>query len=229
MKIKQELLSLADPIYRDFEARLIPSIDKTRIIGVRTPALRALAKRIFKTEEAKAFISDLPHEYYEEYNLHAFLIEEIRDFSECRARVLELLPYVDNWATCDSLSPRVFFKDECRAELLKLAYELLDSRHVYGIRYGIVILMKHFLGEKFREDQLLRVAAVRSDDYYVKMAVAWYFASALTKQYDSTLRVIQNKVLDPFTHNKAISKARDSLAIEQEKKNELKKYIIRRL
>ncbi len=218
--IKNFLLSSADPEYKTFQAALIPTVDPKRIIGVRVPDLRTLAKRIRGTDEARAFLAELPHTYYDEDNLHAFLIEQIRGFDDCVMLIERFLPYVDNWATCDSMSPKALSAAPDR--LLKKIEEWIASSHVYTVRYGIVTLMKHFLDERFSGDILSLVAGIQSEDYYVRMAVAWFFATALAKQYASTIPYLENSVLDKWTHNKAIQKAQESLRLDKKQKEYLK-------
>ena len=217
---QEQLFVLQDLGYRDFHAKLVPNLDKEKIIGVRTPALRKFAKEFAKDEHAAQFLSVLPHEYYEENNLHAFLIAEIKDFDECAAAVSRFLPYVDNWATCDVLSPKAFAKN--KAKLLPLIDEWMGSHDVYAVRFGIEMLMTHFLDADFKPEYLSKVAAVKSDEYYINMMAAWYFATALAKQYPAALPLFEEKRLDPWVHNKAIQKAVESFRITDEHKAYLK-------
>ncbi len=225
--IKDKLFLLQDLKYRDFISSLIPTIDKKRIIGIRQNAeFKKLAKKIWKdsNEEALLFLKDLPHYYYEENNLHALLIEQGKDFDEVMNLTEEFLPYIDNWATCDSFSPKVFGKN-----LSKLYPKILDwinSDKPYVIRYGIGMLMRYYLDELFDLKMLDLVINISSDHYYVNMMRAWYFATALVKQYDSTVKVIENKCIDTWTHNKAIQKAIESRRITVEQKKHLKKLKI---
>lgn len=209
--VRERLFAMRDLGYRDFHAKLVPNLSKEKIIGVRTPALRKFAKEFAKDERAALFLSVLPHEFYEENNLHAFLIAEIRDFDECAGEISRFLPYVDNWATCDSLSPRVFAEN--RARLLPLIDEWLRSRDTYAVRFGIEMLMNHFLEEDFRLEYLAKVATVKSGEYYINMAAAWYFATALAKRYEETLPLFEEKRLDAWVHNKAIQKASESFRV----------------
>lgn len=209
--VRERLFAMRDLGYRDFHAKLVPNLSKEKIIGVRTPALRKFAKEFAKDERAALFLSVLPHEFYEENNLHAFLIAEIRDFDECAGEISRFLPYVDNWATCDSLSPRVFAEN--RARLLPLIDEWLRSRDTYAVRFGIEMLMNHFLEEDFSPECLEKVASVKSGEYYINMAAAWYFATALAKRYEETLPLFEEKRLDPWVHNKAIQKAAESFRV----------------
>lgn len=213
--IRKRLFEMQDLKYRDFQAKLMPTIDKNTIIGVRTPALRQFAKEL-KKEGTENFLDSLPHEYYEENNLHGFVISEIKDYGEAVRRMNEFLPYIDNWATCDSTSPKVFKKH--KAELLREIDRWLASDRVYTIRFGVEMLMSHFLDEDFNVEYAEKVAKVKNEDYYVKMMVAWYFATALAKQYDSIIPYIENRVLEPWTHNKTIQKAIESYRISDEQK-----------
>ena len=169
--VRERLFAMRDLGYRDFHAKLVPSMDKEKIIGVRTPALRKFAREFAKSPLAAEFLAALPHEYYEENNLHGFIIAGIRDFDECAGEISRFLPYVDNWATCDSLSPRVFAEN--RARLLPLIDEWLRSRDTYAVRFGIEMLMNHFLDEDFKPEYLAKVATVKSGEYYINMAAAW--------------------------------------------------------
>lgn len=214
-EIKKRLFEMQDLGYRDFQAKLMPNIDKDVIIGVRTPLLRQFAKEL-KKEGAEDFLNSLPHAYYEENNLHGFIVSEIKDYGEAVRRMDEFLPYVDNWATCDSTSPKVFKKH--KAELLREIDRWLASDKVYTIRFGIEMLMSHYLDEDFKPEYLDKVSAVSHEDYYVKMMAAWFFATALAKQYDATLPYIEKQVLEPWTHNKSIQKAVESYRITDDQK-----------
>jgi len=214
------LFEFQDAEYRDFQKKLIP-YTKYQMIGIRTPQLRALAKDLAKNkEEAQAFINQLPHQYFDENQLHAFLISLTKDFDTCVGQVNSFLPYVDNWATCDQMSPKVFAKN--KDKLISHIDSWIGSREAYTIRFGIGMLLQHYLDEDFRQEYLEKVAAVRSEEYYVKMMVAWYFATALTKQYDSAVRYIENNRLDAWTHNKTIQKAVESYRISTQEKEYLK-------
>ena len=219
-KLINRLFEIQDLKYRDFSHSLMPTVDKEKVIGVRTPALRKLAKELSKDERSKNFMSSLPHVYYEENNLHAFLIEQIKDFDTAISEIDRFLPYVDNWATCDCMSPKAFKKDLDR--LLTKIDQWLSSSHTYTVRYGICTLMRYYLDSRFTPDLLKKVAEIRSDEYYVKMMIAWYFATALAKQYDATLPYIYEKKLDKWTHNKAIQKAIESYRVTDEHKAYLK-------
>lgn len=219
-EIKNELFKMQDVAYRDFNSKLIPTLDKSLFIGVRTPELRKYAKQLAKREDIEEFLHLLPHKYFDENQLHAFIVSEIKDFKSCVVKVNEFLPYIDNWATCDQLSPKVFKKHH--KELIAYIKEWLESDKVYTVRFGIGMLMEHFLDEDFDISYLETVSNIRSDEYYVNMMIAWYFATALAKQYESVIPFIENNSLDIWTHNKAIQKAVESLRISDEKKEFLK-------
>ena len=218
--LKEKLLSLEDIPYREFHSKLMPEIEKERIIGIRIPVLRSLAKEIAGTDTASDFLGTLPHYYYEENNLHAFLIESISDYPLCVEAVNGFLPFVDNWATCDSLRPKVFAKH--KDELLKQIDIWLNSEHVFTVRFAIEMLMIHFLDEDFSPDFPEKIAAVRRDEYYVEMMVAWYFATALAKQYEAILPYLEDRKLSPSVHAKTIRKAVESYRISDEQKAYLK-------
>ena len=219
-EIRTRLFAKQDLPYRDFQAKLIPNLDPETMIGVRTPALRAMAKEYIHREEIGEFLKELPHRYFDENQLHAFLLGEIRDFRLCLDALRRFLPYVDNWATCDQMSPKVFRKH--RQELLPAVREWLGSDLTYTLRFGIGMLMEHFLDGDFDPEYLEIVAAVRSDEYYVKMMIAWYFATALAKQCEAVLPYLEQHRLDAWTHNKTIQKALESYRISPERKEELK-------
>lgn len=219
-EIQELLFSLQDTKYRDFHSKLMPTIDYETIIGVRTPDLRKQVKTLVKREDIGEFMEALPHDYYEENNLHAFLIEQMKDYDECLEHLERFLPYVDNWATCDAMTPKVFKKH--KEELLEKIQGWLVSDHTYTIRFGIEMLMKFYLDEDFDEKYLDWVAAVRSEEYYVNMMIAWYFATALAKQYDASLPYIKENRLADWTHNKTIQKAVESYRITSEQKTYLK-------
>lgn len=225
--ITDGLFALKDENYRRFHAKLIPDIPIDNIIGVRTPVLRKYAKEVAKLPEANIFLESLPHSYYEENNLHGALLSLLypKDIIAFMEQLERFLPYVDNWATCDMLSPKIFKKH------LPYVYERvqkwLQSDAVYTIRFGIVTLLGFYLDNAFEPEMLQLVANVRSEEYYVNMVVAWYFSMALVKQYDATLPYIQNRVLEPWTHNKSIQKAIESRRIPQETKAYLRGLKIR--
>lgn len=215
-EIQQRLFAMQDSEYREFISKLNPAIEKENIIGIRTPLLRALAKELNKTPEAEAFLRELPHRYYEENNLHAFLIEKIKDYDSCIHELERFLPYVDNWATCDSMSPKVYGKhlDELE-ERIKV---WLKSDKTYIVRYGIEMLMSWYLDEHFDPKYLEMVSSVRSEEYYINMMIAWYFATALAKQYDAAIPYLENRKLSDWCHKKTIQKAIESYRITDEQK-----------
>ncbi len=219
-EIQERLFELKDEKYRDFNASLIPTVDKSIVIGVRVPALRKLAKDLKGSAQAAQFMAALPHHYHEENLLQALLINEIKDFGGCMEALELFLPFVDNWAVCDMLGPKALAKD--RERLMGAILLWLKSEHPYTQRFGICMLMSHFLDENFREEYLELVAGVRSEEYYVRMMQAWYFATALAKQYDSAVKYIEGRRLESWTHNKSIQKARESFRVSDEHKKYLK-------
>lgn len=219
-EIVAELFRLQDKKYAAFQAKLIPTAEADRIIGVRTPELRALAKKLFKDEDTASFLTLLPHRYFEENQLHAFVISLEKDFGKCIAEVETFLPFIDNWATCDQLSPKAFKKEP--EKLLSYICTWIKSDKVYTVRFAIGMLMQHFLDERFDPKYADMVAAVRSKEYYINMMIAWFFATALAKQYDSILPYMEGKKLDDWTHNKAIQKSVESYRITAEQKAYLK-------
>ena len=218
--IQTRLFELKDEEYKKFHSALIPNIDADLIIGVRTPALKKLAQELKGTEEAKEFLNALPHKYYEENNLHAFLIASECDFEKCLSEVESFLPFIDNWATCDGLSPKVFAKEP--KKLGEAILRWLNSEHTYTIRYGIVSLMRWYLKENFKKDHFDLVKSSTNDEYYVKMASAWYFATAMAFRYDETVKLLTENRLDKWTHNKTIQKAVESNRITLAQKQYLK-------
>lgn len=224
-EIQQRLFDAQDLKYRDFQRSLLPTVPPENIIGVRTPQLRAMAKALSRQPEAAEFRSLLPHRYYEENNLHAYLIEGIRDYDQVIGELERFLPYVDNWATCDTMSPGVFkrhlpqLREQCR--------QWLDSQHTYTVRFGIGMLMRYFLDEAFAPEYLEWVAGVQSQEYYIRMMVAWYFATALAKQYDAALPYLTEYRLERWTHNKAIQKALESYRITPEQKQFLRGWKVK--
>ena len=215
------LFANQDIKYRDFQAPLFPNLDKETMIGVRTPTLKRLAKELFNTETANSFISSLPHRYFDENQLHAFLISLIKDYQTCLNEVNRFLPYVDNWGTCDQLNPRVFAKH--KDELLKEIKKWLNSKDTYTIRFAIRMLMSFYLDEAFKNEYLDMVASIKSEEYYINMMVAWYFATALAKQYESAINYIKDNKLSTWVHNKTIQKAVESYRINDEQKSFLRK------
>ena len=224
-QIRQSLFELKDEKYKTFSAKLIPNIDPDLIIGIRVPTLRALAKKLKDDKNINQFLSALPHKYLEENSLHAYLIAEIKDFDLCINEINKFLPYIDNWATCDTLTPKCFAKN-----LDKLFNQItlwLKSNQTYTIRFAIEMLMTHYLDKNFNPKHLKLVADVKSSEYYVNMMIAWYFATALAKQYDSTIKYIENGILNKWTHNKTIQKAIESYRITPEQKEYLRSLKIK--
>ncbi len=220
-EIREILFEMRDIEYKEFHYKLIPTVAKETIIGVRTPMLRKYAKQVAKEPDIEEFLRALPHKYYEENNIHAFIIETIKDFDKCMEELEKFLPYIDNWATCDMCVPKTLVKD--KATLMEHIKKWLNSNKPYVVRYGVNMLMKFYLDEDFKEEYLDMVAGIDLEEYYVKMVVAWYFATALAKQYDTAIKYIENKKLKPWTHNKTIQKARESYRITKEQKEYLKK------
>ncbi len=221
--IQRMLWAMHDRDYRIFQCKLMPTVDPETVIGVRTPALRALAKKLIKEGSAEAFWRDLPHRYYEENNLHAFLIELIADYAVCIRELQRFLPYVDNWATCDMMRPRCFGKN--KTALVPEIVRWLDSPHPYTVRFGIEMLMVHFLDDDFAPCYLRQVANIRSEHYYVNMMIAWYFATALAKQYKAALLYLTGACLSPWVHQKTIQKAMESRRVTDEHKRELQSLL----
>lgn len=225
-EIRSELFNMCDLKYREMQKKIIPGIDPDSIIGVRTPQLRAYAKKLSGRDDISEFLNDLPHRYFDENQLHAFIISGIKDFDRCMDEVSAFLPYVDNWATCDQMSPKVFRKN--RAALLDAVHTWIDSGDTYSVRFAVGMLMEHFLNEDFDLVYPKIVADIRSDEYYINMMIAWYFATALAKQYDAVLPFIEEKRLDVWTHNKAIQKSVESYRITDEQKEYLKSLRIKK-
>lgn len=218
--IREYLISLQDKKHAEFSSKLMPTVAPETVLGIKTPILKEFAVKIKWTDEAEDFLSDLPHKYFEENNLHAFLIERERDFDRCIELIESFLPYIDNWATCDSMKPKALKKEP--EKLLKYINKWIKSKDIYAVRYGINLLMSFYLDENFDEDYLMIVANVRSNEYYINMMRAWYFATALAKRYKETLTYIENNRLDTWTHNKTIQKAIESLRISREQKEYLR-------
>ena len=220
IEIEQRLFELCDEGYRDFQSKLIPTVEPEHIIGVRTPVLRTLAKEISRREDKRGFLDALPHKYFDENQLHAFVISLEKDYNACIALVEDFLPFVDNWATCDQMSPKVFKKH--KSELIINIRRLLKSDKTYTVRFAVGMLMEHFLDDDFLPEYPEAVASIRSDEYYINMMIAWYFATALAKQYDSVIGYIEQNRLDKWTHNKTIQKCVESYRISAEHKTYLK-------
>ncbi len=219
-EIRENLFRLKDAEYRAFQMKLLPTVKPETVIGVRTPELRKIAREVVSREDLPAFLEGLPHLYFDENQLHAFVLSEMKDYDRCITALEQFLPYVDNWATCDQLSPKAFKKKP--EQLLPYIRKWLKSKHTYTVRLAIGMLMQHFLDEHFDPAYLKQVAAVRSQEYYINMMVAWYFATALAKQYDAALPYIEQKKLPAWTHNKTIQKAVESYRITDGQKTYLR-------
>ena len=219
-EIQRRLFELQDEKYRLFQAKLMPGVALERIIGVRTPELRKLAKELAKRADIEEFLQDLPHQYYDENNLHGFIISECKDYEKTVKYVDDILPYVDNWATCDLLSPKVFKKN--RKQLEGEALRWLSSDKTYTVRFGIGMIMSHYLEEDYDSIWLERVALIRSEEYYINMMIAWFFATALAKQWEDTVKYLEQQRLDTWVHKKTIQKAVESYRITEEQKTYLR-------
>ena len=220
MEIQKELFSLQDKEYMKFLSKLTPNVSEDTIIGVRIPEIRKLAKKLVKNNEYEDFLKELPHKYYDENLLHGAIISENKDFENCIELLNSFLPFVDNWAVCDTISPKIFKKH--KKELIEKIKEWSQSDKTYTCRFGVEMLMTHFLDEDFKKEYLEMVANIHSEEYYVKMVVAWFFATALAKQWDYAVIYLENNRLDVWVHNKTIQKARESLKILEDKKGYLK-------
>ncbi len=224
--IENILFESSDIKHQKFEAKLIPNVDINTIIGVKTPVLRKLAREIYKSPDIEDFLDDLPHKYLEEYTLHGAVISLFKDYEKTVRYVKKLLPYIDNWATCDMLSPKIFAKH--KDKLINEIPNFINSKETYTVRFGIEMLMSHFLDEDFNPRYLDMVAEIKSDEYYVTMMIAWFFATALAKQWESTVVFIENKKLDVTVHNKTIQKAVESYRITDKQKQYLRSLKIKR-
>ena len=221
-KLQKQLFELQDLKYRDFHSKLMPETDKETVIGIRTPVLRKFAKEFAGTSEAEAFLRQLPHRYYEENNLHMMLITGIKDYEKCMEEIQRFLPCIDNWATCDYPAPKCFARH--KDQVLEEAKRWISSGETYVIRYGIGMLMRLFLDEDFSSEYLEMTAAVQSQEYYVNMMIAWYFATALAKQWDATVPYIEQHKLSDWVHRKTVQKAVESYRITPEQKKYLKGF-----
>ncbi len=219
-EITEKLRELSDEEYRLFQLKLMPGVTEDRVLGVRTPLLRKFAKELAKDPDIEIFLQDIPHRYYDENNLHGFIISECKNYEKSVEYVDAILPYVDNWATCDLLSPKAFKKN--RDMLIMDIDRWLASNETYTVRFGIEMLMSHFLDEDFRPEYLEKLTAIQSEEYYVNMMLAWFFATALAKQWDDTISYIEEKRLSVWVHNKTIQKAIESYRITDEQKAYLK-------
>lgn len=224
-ELQEQLFEMQDLGYREFHSKLMPTVDKEKIIGIRTPQLRKFAKEFAESEEKEIFLNSLPHRYYEEDNLHGFLLEMEKDYDTLVEKVENFLPYVDNWATCDMVRPKIVKRH--LPELFEHVKEWLKSEHTYTVRYGVGMLLSFYLDEEFSKNHLEMVAKIRSEEYYVNMMIAWYFATALAKQWDETIVYIENCKLDKWVHNKTIQKAIESYRITKEQKEYLRTWRIR--
>ena len=220
MTLYDRLTKVRDEAYRDFQVKLVPNIPPETVIGVRTPDMRAIAKELSKSPDRDAFLGSLPHPYYEENLIHFFVLAQIRDFDECVSAVEAFLPYVDCWPVSDQATPKAFRKN--RQRLLPYLKQWIASEHVYTARFGLRMLMNEFLDADFKEEYLALAASNHGDDYYLKMMVAWYFATALAKQYDAAIPYLENHVLDEWVHKKAIQKAVESFRVTDAHKVYLK-------
>lgn len=220
INVVDELFKLQDLGYRDFNSKLIPNIDKETIIGVRVPILRKFAKEFIKTNQVDDFINELPHKYYEEYFLHGQILCSIKDYDKLIYETEKFLPYIDNWAICDSFSPKLYKKYP--KETLAKIKVWLNSKNTYTVRHAIVVLMNNYLDEEFSEDLLDLVSRVKREEYYINMAIAWYYSFAIIKQYDSAVKIIESGKLDKFVHNKSIQKSIESRRVSDERKAYIK-------
>ena len=219
-EVYDKLILNKDDTYKEFQAKLVPNIPKESIIGVRTPELRELAKEIYNSDYKEAFLNEIPHKYYEENILHMFVISLYKDFDECINELDKFLPYVDCWPVSDQASPKIFKKNHDK--LIKIVKRWIKTPHIYTIRFAIRMLMNEYLDKDFDPKYLSIVANIKGDDYYLKMMIAWYFATALAKKYDETIPYFENHLLDDWVHKKAISKAIESFRVTSEHKEYLK-------
>lgn len=225
MNLREQLFANQDIPYRDFNKKLIPTVPEEKMIGVRTPVLKKLAKEFSKTPQAEAFLKELPHTYYEENNVHGFIISQFKSFEKTKESLDSFLPYVDNWATCDLISPKAF--KNCPEPLLPAIKEWIASARTYTVRFAVGMLMKFYLGENFKEEYAHMVASISSDEYYINMMNAWFFATALAKNYDSVIPFLENHLLSAWVHNKTIQKACESFRITPEQKEYLRSLKIK--
>lgn len=221
MKIQEELFKLQDISYKEFHSKLIPTIDKNTIIGIRIPLLRSYAMKIKHTKEADKFLNTLPHTYYDENVLHALLLSEMTDYETFIKSIQAFLPYIDNWAVCDVLKPKSIKKH--KQIFIDEIKSWISSKYTYTIRFGVVMLMTYYLDENYQKNYLSYPLQVKSDEYYVNMAISWFYATALAKHYDEVVKILKDKKLSVWVHNKTIQKAIESYRITKEQKEELKK------
>ncbi len=220
MDLEARFNEVKDNKYKEFQAKLVPNINPDSILGIRTPDMRKIAKDLFESNDYDSFLSELPHKYYEENLIHFFVISMIKDFDKCIEEVERFLPYVDCWPVSDQATPKSFRRNHDK--LLPYIKKWLKSKHIYTVRFGIRMLMNEYLGDDFKEDYLNLVASVKGDDYYLKMMVAWYFATALAKRYDETIPYFENHKLSEWVHKKAIQKAIESYRVSDEHKKYLR-------
>lgn len=227
MDILEKLFELQDLKYKDFNQKLILNIDKDKIIGIKVPVLRKFAKDFYKNnlEKVYSFMNELPHFYMEENNLHLFFIENIKDFKTCMEYTQKILPYIDNWQSCDIFLPKIFKNH--KSEVYEKILLWINSKDIYTVRFSIKLLMTNYMDKDFKYENLEIVSKIKSDNYYINMARAWYFQNALYKKYNYAIKFIENRKLDTFTHNKAIQKSIESKVISMEKKNYLKSLKIK--
>ena len=218
--IESMLYALVDNVYRDFNSKLIPNISTEKIIGVRTPVLRKFAKDMIRLGMEGDFIKRLPHKYFEENQLHAFILSDLKDFEIAVKEVDRFLFYVDNWATCDQMSPKIFIKNTDK--LLNYIKKWIKSKHTYMVRFGVLCLMRYFLDDRFDIKYSDMVANINSKEYYVNMMRAWYFATAAAKQFDIVLPYFQKDKIDEWTRQRAIQKALESYRVTDEHKQKLR-------
>ena len=220
MNLVAKLMEVKDCKYKEFQAKLVPNINSDTILGIRTPEMRKIAKELFESNDYSSFLNELPHNYYEENLIHFFVISMIKDFDKCIKEVERFLPYVDCWPVSDQATPKSFRKNHDK--LLPYIKKWIKSKHIYTSRFGIRMLMNEYLGDDFKKEYLDLVSSVKGDDYYLKMMVAWYFATALAKKYDETIPIFENHVLDEWVHKKAIQKAIESYRVSDEHKKYLR-------
>ena len=220
MNIIDELLKVNDLEYVSFQSKLIPNINPNTILGVKTPELKRIAKELYKNNDYEIFLNSLPHKYFEENIIHGLVLSEIKDYDLCINYLDKFLPYIDNWAVCDQTNPKIFKKH--KEEVLIKINEWIKSNEIYKIRFGVKTLMSHFLDDDFNKDYLKLPLIIKNEDYYVKMMIAWYYATALAKQYDEAIKIIESNDLDIFIHNKTIQKAIESFRVTDEHKKYLR-------
>ena len=220
-EIRNRLFELKEEKYKEFTLKLIPGLETDNVIGVRTPQVAQIAKEIIKSGDYSSFLDDCPHKYYEEKGIHVAIINSMKDYDSVIKEIDRFIPYVDNWATCDGIKPRKAFSKNCDRLIID-AKRWIKSEHIYTKRFGIEMIMNFFLDDNFKREYNDLVASIRSDEYYINMMIAWYFATALAKQYNDTIPFIENRRLDEWTHKKTIQKARESYRITEEQKEYLK-------